>query len=133
MIIYSIFLSLHYLIEIGLLNLLNNKYDIKKIMINSFFITFLLLLLFFPKQIIFKPTIDYILLIFFSINMLFGLYIWSIAIKKKLLLGKFEAIAIAIYLPILTILSALLLNQKIKIKNFIGILIISIGAYLTLS
>lgn len=121
------------MIEIGLLNLLNDKYDIKKIMINSFFITFLLLLLFFPQQIIFKPTINYILLIFFSINMLFGLYIWSIAIRKKLQLGKLEAISIAIYLPILTIFSALLLNKKIKLRNFIGILIISIGAYLTLS
>ena len=65
--------------------------------------------------------------------MLFGLYIWSIAIRKKLQLGKLEAISIAIYLPILTIFSALLLNKKIKLRNFIGILIISIGAYLTLS
>ncbi len=31
MVLYSILLSTHYFIEIGLLNLLNNKYDIKKI------------------------------------------------------------------------------------------------------
>ena len=40
MILYSILLSIHYLIEIGLLNLLNDKYDIKKIMINSFLLLF---------------------------------------------------------------------------------------------
>jgi drug/metabolite transporter (DMT)-like permease len=102
-------------------------------MVNGFLLTFVLLVIFFPKEVILKPDGNYILLILFSLNILFGMYIWYNAIKNKFELGKLDGIAIAIYLPLLTIGSAIFLKQKLKFLNLFGILLISIGAYFTLS
>ena len=112
MYLLSLLLSLHYLLEIFLLKILSNKYSLKKILVNSFLITFIILLFVFPKDIILKPELDYSLLVFFSLNIIFGLFIWYNAIKKNYNLGKIDGIAIAIYLPVLTIISALFLNKK---------------------
>ena len=133
MYIFSLFLSLHYLIEVLLLKLLSNSYNLKKILINSFLITFIILILLFPKDIILQPKFDYILLIFFSLNIIFGLFVWYNIIKKNYNLGKVDGIAIAIYLPILTLISSLVFKQKIKSVNLFGIILISIGAYFTLN
>lgn len=125
-------LSIHYLLDVVFVKKLSDIYNYKKIMINSFLITFLLLILLYPKEIIFKISFNYIYLILFSINLLFGLYIWYYAIKHKFNLGQLDGIAIAIYLPLLTIISSFIFKQKLKIYNFIGIIILAIGAYLTL-
>ena len=132
MYLLSLLLSLHYLLEIFLLKILSNKYSLKKILVNSFLITFIILLLVFPKDIILKPNINYTLLIFFSLNIIFGLFIWYNAIEKNYNLGKIDGIAIAIYLPVLTIISALFFKQKIDFSNLFGIVLIAIGAYFTL-
>ena len=132
MYLLSLLLSLHYLLEIFLLKILSNKYSLKKILVNSFLITFIILLFVFPKDIILKPELDYSLLVFFSLNIIFGLFIWYNAIKKNYNLGKIDGIAIAIYLPVLTIISALFFKQKIDFSNLFGIILISIGAYFTL-
>ena len=132
MYLLSLLLSLHYLLEIFLLKILSNKYSLQKILVNSFLITFIILLFVFPKDIILKPELDYILLVFFSLNIIFGLFIWYNAIKKNYNLGKIDGIAIAIYLPILTIISALFFKQKIDFSNLFGIILIAIGAYFTL-
>jgi len=132
MYLLSLLLSLHYLLEIFLLKILSNKYSLKKILINSFLITFIILLFVFPKDIILKPELDYILLVFFSLNIIFGLLIWYNAIKTNYNLGKIDGIAIAIYLPALTIISAIFLKQKLDFSNLFGIILIAIGAYFTL-
>jgi len=132
MYLLSLLLSLHYLLEIFLLKILSNKYSLKKILVNSFLITFIILLFVFPKDIILKPELDYSLLVFFSLNIIFGLFIWYNAIKKNYNLGKIDGIAIAIYLPVLTIISALFFKQKIDFSNLFGIILIAIGAYFTL-
>ncbi len=132
MYLLSLLLSLHYLLEIFLLKILSNKYSLKKILVNSFLITFIILLLVFPKDIILKPKLDYTLLIFFSLNIIFGLFIWYNIIEKNYNLGKIDGIAIAIYLPVLTIISALFFKQKIDFSNLFGIVLIAIGAYFTL-
>lgn len=132
MYLLSLLLSLHYLLDIFLLKFLSNKYSLQKILINSFLITFIILLFVFPKDIILKPELDYILLVFFSLNIIFGLLIWYNAIKKNYNLGKIDGIAIAIYLPILTIVSAIFFKQKIDFSNLFGIVLIAIGAYFTL-
>ncbi len=130
--IYPIALSFHYLMDIIMVKILSDNYDYKKIMINAFFIAFFILLLFFPQDIIIKPDINYIYLILFAINILIGLFIWYKAIKADINLGQLDGIAIAIYLPLLTIGSALIFKQKLKTINIIGILILAIGSYLTL-
>ncbi len=130
--IYPIALSFHYLMDIIMVKILSNNYDYKKIMINAFFIAFFILLLFFPQDIIIKPDINYIYLILFDINILIGLFIWYKAIKAHINLGQLDGIAIAIYLPLLTIGSAFIFKQKLKTINIIGILILAIGSYLTL-
>lgn len=130
--IYPIALSIHYLIDVAALKLLSDSYDYKKIMINVFFIAFLALFFIFPKEVIVKPNFNYIYILIFSANILFGLYIWYKAIKAKTNLGELEGIAIAIYLPLLTLGSALVFKQKLKTVNMIGIFTLAIGAYLTL-
>lgn len=132
MYLLSLLLSLHYLLEIFLLKILSNKYSLKKILVNSFLITFIILLFVFPKDIILKPELNYSLLVFFSLNIIFGLFIWYNAIKKNYNLGKIDGIAIAIYLPVLTIISTLFFKQKIDFSNLFGIILIAIGAYFTL-
>ena len=47
-------LSLHYLLDVSFVKKLSDVYSYKKIMINSFMITFLLLIFLYPKEIIFK-------------------------------------------------------------------------------
>ena len=133
MYLLSLLLSLHYLLEIFLLKILSNKYSLKKILVNSFLITFIILLFVFPKDIILKPELNYSLLVFFSLNIIFGLFIWYNAIKKNYNLGKIDGIAIAIYLPVLTIISTLFFKQKIDFSNLFGIILIAIGAYFTLN
>ncbi len=91
-----------------------------------------MLIFLYPKEIIFKLTFNYIYIILFSINLLFGLYIWYYAIKHKFNLGQLDGIAIAIYLPLLTIISSFIFKQKLKLENYIGIIILAIGAYFTL-
>lgn len=130
--LYPIALSIHYLIDVITLKLLSDTYDYKKIMINVFFIAFLVLFFIFPKDIIVKPNFNYIYILIFSANILFGLYIWYKAIKADTNLGQLDGVAIAIYLPLLTLGSALVFKQKLKNINMIGICILALGAYLTL-
>jgi len=130
--IYPIALSFHYLIHVASIKLLSNIYDYKKIMINAFLIAFLILLLLFPKHFISKPDFNYIFLILFSLNILFGIFIWYKGIIANINLGELEGLAIAIYLPILTFGSIIILKQKIKTINIVGICVLAFGAYLTL-
>ena len=130
--LYPIALSIHYLIDVITLKLLSDSYDYKKIMINVFFIAFFVLFFIFPKEIIIKPDVKYLYIIIFSANILFGLYIWYKAIQARTNLGQLDGIAIAIYLPLLTIGSSLIFKQKLKAVNMIGICVLAFGAYLTL-
>ncbi len=100
-------------------------------MINSFLIAFFILLLF-PKHFISKPDFNYIFLILFSLNILFGIFIWYKGIIANINLGELEGLAIAIYLPILTFGLIIILKQKIKTINIVGICLLALGAYLTL-
>ena len=125
-------LSIHYLLDVLFVKKLSDLYNYKKIMINSFLITFILLIFLYPKEIIFDFSFNYIYIILFSINLLFGLYIWYYAIKRKFNLGQLDGIAIAIYLPLLTIISSFIFKEKIKSHNLFGIIILAIGAYFTL-
>ncbi len=131
-IFYSLALSLHYLFEVILTKYLANKYDLRKIIINTYLISFLLLAAFYPKDIIIKPDTNYIYILLFAVNLLFGIFIWYHAIINKLNLGKLDGLAIAIYLPILTLVSLYMFKQKMIIENYIGIIFVAIGAYLIL-
>ena len=129
---YSLVLSLHYLFDVIFTKYLADKYDLRKIIINTYLITVLVLIIFFPKDIIFKPDVNYIYIILFAINLLFGVFVWYYAIINKLNLGKMDGLAIAIYLPILTIVSLYMFKLKMIIENYIGIFFVAIGAYLIL-
>lgn len=129
---YSIFLALHYIFYVILLQFLIKVYSFKQIILNSILIKLLLLLFILPKNLITKFDFNYLLLILFSINFIFGNYIWFVSTKKKINLGKLDGIAISFYLPIVTLLLYMFFNQKIKKINCLGIIILGIGAYLTL-
>ena len=129
---YSLALSIHYLFDVIFTKFLVDKYDLRKIIINTYLISVLVLIAFFPKDIIFKPDLSYIYIILFAINILFGVFVWYNAIKNKLNLGKMDGLAIAIYLPILTLASLYMFKQKMIRENYVGIVFVAIGAYLIL-
>ena len=98
LIIYSIALSLHYLCDVLFSKILSKHYDLKKIMINVYFLSFIVMLFFFPKDIIIKPDINYFFIILFSANLLFGLFVWYNAIINNINFGKLDGLSIFIYL-----------------------------------
>ena len=51
--------------------------------------------------------------------------------KSKVNFGIIDGIAIAIYLPIVTLIAAIFFKSNIKMVNMLGIVFIAIGAYLT--
>ena len=129
---YSLALSLHYLFYVILTKLLVDKYDFRKILINTYLIALLILISFYPKDIILKPDLSYLYIIIFALNIVFGAILWLNATKNKLNLGKMDGLATAIYLPILTVISVYLFKQIMNIENYIGIILIGFGAYLVL-
>ena len=74
-------LSLHYLLDVSFVKKLSDVYSYKKIMINSFMITFLLLIFLYPKEIIFKISFNYIYLIYFQL-IYYLVYIFGIMLLK---------------------------------------------------
>ena len=129
---YSLALSIHYLFDVIFSKYLAEKYDLLKIIINTYLISVLVLLAFFPKDIIFKPDKSYLFIILFALNLLFGIFVWYNAIVNKLNLGKMDGLALAIYLPILTLASLYMFKQKMITENYVGIVFVAIGAYLIL-
>jgi len=129
-------LALHYILYVILYKILIERYNIKTILLHSnFCILFFLLLLFSKsyKELYIDLDFNYVYILLFSIIELFGIYIWYLTIINGFNYGKVDGIAIAIYLPIITLLFVYMTNEKIKLSNFIGICIIGIGAYLTMS
>ena len=86
---YSLALSLHYLFYVILTKLLVDKYDFRKILINTYLIALLILISFYPKDIILKPDLSYLYIIIFALNIVFGAILWLNATKNKLNLGTY--------------------------------------------
>lgn len=131
-------LALHYILYVILYKILIERYNIKTILLHTHFciVFFLLLLLLFSKsykELYIDLDFNYVYILLFSIIILFEIFIWYLTIKNGFNYGIVEGIAIAIYLPIITLLFVYMTNEKIKLSNFIGICIIGIGAYLTMS
>lgn len=131
-IFYSVALSIHYLFDVLFTKYLADKFDLRKIVINTYLISVLVLIVFFPKDVILKPDRNYVYIILFAINILFGVFVWYNAIINKLNLGKMDGLAISIYLPILTLISLYIFKQQMVIENYVGIIFVAIGAYLIL-
>ena len=129
---YSLALSLHYLFDVIFTKWLSEKYDLRKIIINTYLISVLILIAFFPKDIIYKPDSSYLYIILFALNLLFGVFVWYNAIKNKFNLGKLDGLAIAIYLPILTLASLYMFKQKMTWENYAGIVMVGVGAFFIL-
>lgn len=132
MILYSFALTFHYIFYVLLLKFLSNVYSFKQLYLNTMLIKFILGLILFPSSFITKFDFNYLILILFALNYILGIFIWFNASKQNIHLGKLDGIAIAIYLPILTLLLYILYNEKIKKINYIGIIFLGIGSYLTL-
>ena len=130
--IYAGLLFLHYMFYVIFMKILSEKYDFKKIMINTYLILFILLLIFSPKEIIFKFDVNYLYIVLFALSLLFGGYIWYEASKMHMNLGKMDALAMALYLPALAFISSYFYKQKIRVINYIGIVIVGVGTYFAL-
>ena len=112
----------------------NYKFDPLTIMVNTLVIGGLLCIIFFPKKI-HRFDIDnksFILLIL-GITVVFSDFFLQLGVNNKLNLGMIEGLAISIYLPIITIILYMFFNNSINLYNFLGIILISIGAFFILS
>ena len=112
----------------------NYKFDPLTIMVNTLVIGGLLCIIFFPKKI-HRFDIDnksFILLIL-GITVVFSDFFLQLGVNNKLNLGMIEGLALSIYLPIITIILYMFFNNSINLYNFLGIILISIGAFFILS
>lgn len=125
-------LCIHYILYVIFMRFLTKRLNLKTLILNLYLITAIILLFIFPKDILIKPCIDHILLFLLSFIIMLGAICWYSATKMKLNLGKLDGLAIAFYLPILSLISVIFFRDKISNINLFGIFIIGIGAYLTL-
>ena len=129
----SISLSITYTLYILLSQYLNKNFDInaRKICVNGLIISAILCIIIYPNDII-TPTFDnkYLLLILIGFCLFFQNYLLQIGTESKHNMGMIEGLAVSLYLLLITFL---LFQEKLNIKKKIGIVFVSIAAYLLLS
>ena len=60
-------------------------------------------------------------------------YLLQLGTKSEINMGLIDAFAIAIYLPLITLIMFFIFKEKINKKKIIGIILISFAVYLILS
>ena len=114
--------------------LLLQKLELDEIIVHVYLISFLIIFTLFNNKFInsFKK-IDFtytILLVFFSVTLLISSYFGIMSCGTKINFGKIDGLAIALYLPLVCIISAYFFKDAITWQNCIGIIFVIFGAYL---
>lgn len=114
--------------------LLLQKLTLEEIIVHVYLISFLVVFTMFHKKFInsFKK-IDFnytLLLLVFSITLIISSYFGIMGCRTKINFGKIDGLAIALYLPLVCIISAYFFKDAITWQNCLGILFVIFGAYL---
>lgn len=114
--------------------LLLQKLELDEIIVHVYLISFLIIFTLFNNKFInsFKK-IDFtytILLVFFSVTLLISSYFGIMSCGTKINFGKIDSLAIALYLPLVCIISAYFFKDAITWQNCLGIVFVILGAYL---
>ena len=131
----SILLSITYIVYIIVSEYLDNYYNIDPltILVNTLIVATLCCLIFYPNKVYFSFDFKYLLIFIIGLSLFFQNYFLQYGISMKFNMGLIDGLAIAIYLPLLTILLHILFKEKITLKKFIGIFFVSFGSYFILS
>ena len=131
----SIYIAITYIVYIILSQYLCDSFQLDDITIfvNTIVIAAVLCLIKYPKKLIFKFNYKYLLIFLIGISLFFQNYFLQYGISMNYNMGLVDGMAIAIYLPVVTILLHYLFDKKINTKIIIGILLLSVGSYLILS
>ena len=132
----SIGLSLMYTFYIVFSQILSNNFHLTpiKIFVNVILIAGLICVICYPRYIIIpKINLEYMLLLIIGFILFSQNYLLQLGTKSEINMGLIDAFAIAIYLPLITLIMFFIFKEKINKKKIIGIILISFAVYLILS
>jgi drug/metabolite transporter (DMT)-like permease len=132
----SIGLSLIYTFYIVFSEILSNNFHLTpiKIFVNVILIAGLICVICYPRYIIIpKINLEYMLLLIIGFILFSQNYLLQLGTKSEINMGLIDAFAIAIYLPLITLIMFFIFKEKINKKKIIGIILISFAVYLILS
>ena len=132
----SIGLSLMYTFYIVFSEILSNNFHLTpiKIFVNVILIAGLICVICYPRYIIIpKINLEYMLLLIIGFILFSQNYLLQLGTKSEINMGLIDAFAIAIYLPLITLIMFFIFKEKINKKKIIGIILISFAVYLILS
>ena len=132
----SIGLSLIYTFYIVFSEILSNNFHLTpiKIFVNVILIAGLICVICYPRYIIIpKINLEYMLLLIIGFILFSQNYLLQLGTKSEINMGLIDAFAIAMYLPLITLIMFFIFKEKINKKKIIGIILISFAVYLILS
>ena len=131
--IIIIILSLTYISYYVFAKFCLKYYTVNQIVSNVYLLCIIFSIILFNNDIL-KPinniNTNYLWIVFVSIIIFINIIFVFYGCNSKINFGIIDGIAIAIYLPVVTIIGHLYFNSKITYTNLIGIFLIAIGAYL---
>lgn len=132
--IVSILIAVTYIIYIIISQYLYEKYKLDNITIfvNTLIIASICCIIIYPKKVTFSLNYKYLLIFIVGISLFFQNYFLQYGINMNYNVGLIDGLAIAIYLPIVTLLLHIIFKEKITLIKCIGILLVSGGSYLIL-
>lgn len=135
--IFSFLLSLLYIGYYIVTQFLLKHFTIGEIILNSYFVTFIFVLIFFNKDLTnsiknIKNNINYKYLAFLLIGIILVItnFLSVSACKSEYNFGLIDSMASSLYLPIVTFISFYYFKTKVTKKNMLGVLFACISIYL---
>tara|TARA_Y100000991_G_scaffold215091_1_gene204457 strand:- start:2344 stop:2760 length:417 start_codon:yes stop_codon:yes gene_type:complete len=132
----SIGLALMYTFYIVFSQILSNNFHLTpiKIFVNVILIAGLICVICYPRDIIIpKINSEYMLLLIIGFTLFSQNYLLQLGTKNEINMGLIDAFAIAIYLPLITLILFFIFKEKLNKKKIIGIILIAFSVYLILS
>lgn len=132
--ILIVILSITYVFYYIFNKILLKHFSVKEIIVHTYILSAIIVLILFNNEFfvtIKKIDKNYIFLILLAITIVLSNALLTYCCTKDINFGIIEGIAMGIYIPLVAIISYYFFNNKINIYNFIGLLLIGIGVYLS--
>lgn len=126
-------LSLLYLAYYIFIKVLLNYFNLQEIIVHLYLLTGIIVLIFFKNDLytsIKKINFNYIYLILLAFVLVITNIFAIIACDSNINFGIIDSLASSIYLPIVALISFYFFNAQINYINFIGVIVVAIGAFL---
>jgi len=110
-----------------------NYFSEKQILLNIYVLASIFILLFFYKDLSFSfndININYIWLVLLACILIISELVLLYACNSDINFGIIDGTAIAIYLPVVTLIGSIFFKNKVNMLNMLGIIFIGIGAFL---